>query len=169
VPPFLLRHIDKRRWDRVGEQIPWLPAGELPAAPLGDLKTTVQSVLSVWHIQEDRANLEDVVASLAANRDHSDKFDYTLFDMELLAEAGIRPMSTLGNSPNRVMNEQWHRDLVELTSSKLVQLARLISQGGNFDRVQEERVKELIAEAVNAGRIRKEALSEKLRLDIFGA
>lgn len=169
MPPFLLRQIDKRRWDWVDEEIPWLPAGELPAASLGDLKTTVQSDLSVWHIQEDRANLEDVVASLAANRDHSDKFDYTLFDMELLAVAGLHPTPTRGNSANRVMNEQWHRDLVELTSSKLVQLAHLISQHGTFDRVREERVKELIVEAVSAGRIGKEALSEKLRLAIFGA
>jgi hypothetical protein len=98
VPPFLLRRIDKRRWDWVGEEIPWLPAGELPAAPLTDLQTSIDSVLSVWQIQEDMSNLEEVVAAIAATRDTSDKFDYALFEMEFLAAAGIRPESTRGKS-----------------------------------------------------------------------
>jgi hypothetical protein len=169
VPPFLLRHIDKRRWDRVGEEIPWLPAGELPAAPLGDLKTTVDSVLSVWEIQEDRSNLEEVVAALAATRDTSDKYDYALFEMELLAVAGIRPESTRGNSADDTINDQWHRNLVELTSSKLVQLARSIYEHGSCERVPERRVNELICYAVEAGRIPRANLKENLRRGIFGA
>jgi hypothetical protein len=141
----------------------------LPAAPLGDLKTTVDSVLSVWQIQEDRSNLEEVVAAIAAKRESSDKFDYALFEIELLAAAGIRSESTPGNSADDTINDQWHRDLLELTSSKLVQLARSIYEHGSCERVPERRVNELISHAVEAGRIRRENLKENLRRGIFGA
>ena len=165
----LLRgNIDNRRWDWAEVGIPWLPAGEFPAAPLADLKTSLASSLSVWHIEDDRSNLDRVIAALAANRQHPEKFDYILIAEHLLADAGLQAQGTMGSSKDPEANNQWHRDLVELTSSKLVQLARLIYQHAVRDRVLEPRVKELVASAVNAGRIASATLPDQLRRAVLG-
>ncbi len=164
---FLLRVIDKRRWDWVEEDIQWLTPGDFPAAPLADLKTSVQSKLSVWHIADNLSNLESVIAAHAATRMNADKLDYTVFNEELLVGAGIRTESTPGNTPDSTVNARWHADLIELTSSKIVELARLIYQYGNHDRTPESRVKQLIAHAVEEGRIDNARLNDGLRSDVF--
>lgn len=163
----LLRGIDKRRWDWTEGDIPWLPAGEFPAAPLADLKTSVHSSLSVWHIQEDKSNLERVIAGLTATRQHLDKFDYILFDERVVADAGVRAQNTEGTSADPEANAQWHRDLAELTSSSLVILARSIHQHGEPNRVQEPVVKQLIARAVNVGQIDSTRLQDQLRREVL--
>ena len=57
--------IKKRNWDRI--PLPWLAENDLPADPIGDLKTSNNS-LSLWHIEEDESNLERVVLGLIVNR-----------------------------------------------------------------------------------------------------
>ena len=66
--PLFLRIIRKAKWYK-NEQVPWLPEGELQADTLTDLSTK-SNELSVWHIEDDRSNLEQVVTALAAGRDH---------------------------------------------------------------------------------------------------
>lgn len=163
----LLRKVDKRRWDWGDGDIPWLPAGEFPAAPLADLRASVESEISVWQVEEDKSNLMWVVAGLAATLNHLDKFDYTLFAMDLLGGVGIQANATRGESADARANEEWHRDLVELSSSKLVMLARLIHRHGELGRFLEGEVKDLIKQAVGAGRINKTKLKERLRGDVF--
>jgi len=164
----LLRgNIDNRRWDWAEGDIPWLPAGEFPAAPLADLRTSLTSSLSVWLIEDDRSNLERVVAALTATRDHLDKYDYILFDERLIGDAGVHAEDTGGRSLDGEANDRWHRDLVQLTSSHLVQLARLIHRHGQPDRVLEPRVKELITGAVRAGLINSARLKDQLRQDVL--
>lgn len=163
-----LRKVERRLWDWREEDIPWLPPNEFPAAPLGDLRTSADSKLSVWHIEEDRSNLALVVAAVAASRDHADKFDYVLFSEDILREVGIHAEVTRGTSRDSATNEQWHRDLTELTASKLVVLARLIGRYGTTDRFMENEVELLIREAIAAGRIDPGKLDPKLRERLFG-
>ena len=67
----------------------------MPADPLGDL-VTKENRLSVWQIDDDRSNLGDVIAALAASRDFLDTFDYALFNDELLAQARITRSRSAG-------------------------------------------------------------------------
>jgi hypothetical protein len=154
---------DKRRWDWTEGNIPWLPGGELPAAPLGDLKTSGSSSLSVWHIEGDRSNLTQVVAGLAARRVTTDKFDFALFPEDVLQDAQIQAKICQGDSADDAANRKWHRNLIELTASKLVRLARLIHQHGQVDRFLEQEVRDLIKEGVKNGRIDRKRLSDTLK------
>ena len=149
--------------------MPWLRAGDFPAAPLGDLRTSVASRLSVWHIEGDRSNLKEVVAALAATRDHADKFDFALFPEGVLQEAQIRAEVTRGDSLDLAANQKWHRDLVELSSAKLVRLAELIHLQGQIERLLENEVTELIREGVEAGQLDQRRLNDQLRIDVLGA
>ena len=164
----LLRKINKRRWDAVQEGIPWLPPGEFPAAPLADLSTTVECELSVWQVYDDRSNLEWVIAGNAANLDHPDKFDYLLFDPQVLDDLGIPLRVTAGGSVDPAANEEWHRDLVELRSGKIVALAKSLSERAEKARLLEPQVNEIIGRAIAARRFDKNRLRGKLRKAVLG-
>jgi hypothetical protein len=82
--PFFLRTIRKARWYNV-EGVSWLEKGDIQADPLADLNTKGNE-LSVWLVENDRSNLEQVVTALAATRTDISNLDYALLDVRLLPE-----------------------------------------------------------------------------------
>jgi hypothetical protein len=157
--PLLLRAIRKNRW-YTSDTIPWLPEGEIQADPLGDLATG-HNTLSVWQVEDDKSNLEQVITALAANRDTISNLDYALFDLDLLSTIGIRVEVNEGATPYERANH-WHRDLVELTATKLVKLAQVMLMNSNRERVLEKKILSLIKDAVQTGQIDKARLSQKI-------
>ena len=164
----LLIRVDKPRWDWNTDNSPWVPPGDIPAAPLTDLRTSANSELSIWYIENNRSNLARIVAALAGTRDHSDKFDFALFPEAVLTQAQIRSKDSLGNSADRDANSSWHRDLVELTASKLSTLVKLIREQGEIERRFEKQVIELIADGVKQGWIEAQRLKPSLRKAVLG-
>lgn len=165
----LLIRVDKPRWEWNSDDSPWIPPGDIPAAPLTDLRTSPNSELSVWYVEDNRTNLERIVAALAGTRDHCDKFDFALFPEVVLTQAQIQSKNSMGNSADRDANSSWHRDLVELTASKLSTLARLIREQGAIERRFEKQVIELIADGVKQGRIEALRLKPALRKNVLGS
>jgi hypothetical protein len=168
VVALLLRKIRKGRWYKE-HQPSWLCTDDIPADPLGDLVTR-ENRLSLWYIDDDKANLQDVVAAMAANADNVSNFDYALLDLEAVLSLGLKVASTEGGSPNKDANSRWHRDVIELSSSKLGQLAKLFYQKGQRGRVQERKVRKMILTSLDRGdKIDKSKLSSSmihsLRLD----
>jgi hypothetical protein len=164
----LLIRVDKPRWDWNTDDSPWIRPGDIPAAPLTDLRTSQNSELSVWYIENNRSNLARIVAALAGTRDHSDKFDFALFPEAVLTQAQIQSKDSLGNSADRDANSSWHRDLVELTASKLSTLVRLMREQGEIERRFEKQVIELIANGVKQGWIEAQRLKPSLRKAVLG-
>jgi hypothetical protein len=157
----LLRKIRKGRWYQQPKPS-WLCADDIPADPLGDLQTR-ENRLSVWHIDDDQANLRDVVAAMAANTDHISNLDYILVDLAAVSNMGLKVVATEGCSPNKDANKRWHRDVIELSSSKLGQLARLFYQKGQRGRVQERNVRNMILKILGEGdKIDKSKLSPSM-------
>jgi hypothetical protein len=58
MPLYLIR-ITKRNWERDEYDTSWLEPSEVPADVHRDLRVT-ESALSVWHIEDDKSNLEEV-------------------------------------------------------------------------------------------------------------
>jgi hypothetical protein len=56
-----------------------VPSGDIPAAPVTDFKTSLDSKISVWCVESDKSNLERIIAGMAATCQNPDKFDYVLF------------------------------------------------------------------------------------------
>ena len=156
--PFFLRKISIRRWD----SLPWLPTGDLQADSLKDLKTE-NNCLSVWWVEDDLSNLDQVVAALAANCDDVANFDYSLFDQNLISVDNIEAKRIKGASLDENANSSWHRDLAEMSGFKLVRLAKSIFTGSTKKRILEKQVLKLIAKAVASGNIDKASLKEKVK------
>jgi len=164
----LLRKAEKRRWDWAPETITWVTPGDIPAAPLADFNTSSESKISVWYVESDNSNLERIIAGIAAGRQTADKFDYVLFPEEVLSQAGLNAQEVPGQSKDKDANARWHRDLLEISASKLIKLVELVHREGKLDRASERDVIALIKQSVDAGLIEKRGLDETLSKRVFG-
>jgi hypothetical protein len=148
--PFLLRKIRKAKWYRT-EAVPWLPNDQLQADALVDLATKGNK-LSVYLVDDDHANLEQIVAALAANADYISDFDYALFNQNRLWDVDIKLESTQGDTPDSEVND-WHCDLIELSASSVIALANIILTDAMKKRFLSKRVFELLVSGVSSGQI----------------
>lgn len=153
--PLLLHTVRENRWYK-SEAAPWLAIGDVPADPLGDLKTT-QNCLSVWEVLDDRSNVERIVRAVAVGRHEIADMGYVLFDAALLPTIDIKTQTEKGTTPDEGANA-WHFNLVDLSGKKLVGLTRMILEGGESGTVLKKRLNEL----AEAG-IQQKELPEKLR------
>ena len=153
--PLLLRAIRKSRWNK--DNFPWLTQGDIQADLLGDLVTS-NNTLSVWLVQDDKSNLNEVITALASNRNTISNLDYTIFDISLLENINIRLEVNEGNTPHDKAN-RWHRDLIELTANNIVNLAESLLINSCIERVLEKKILNLIKDAVANGQIDKGKLN----------
>lgn len=165
--PFILRKIRKSRWYN-SERVLWLPAGEVQADALNDLQT-IGNELSVWLIEDNKSNLNQVITALAANTEHVSNFDYILFSQQLLSRTDISMKESKGVSPDDHANANWHRDLVELSVGKLADLARQIQRQGEKARILQKNVVNRIVEGVRSGRIEMTRLKPKVQVKMTAA
>ena len=148
--PLLLRKIRKNRW------FLYLLEGEIPADPLVDLATSANR-LSVWYIEADRSNLERVQVALASNGEYVSNFDYALFEDRLLEGLNVKISQTVGSTPDESANVEWHRDVEELSASKLAEIAKIV-----FHYFEKARVPEIeVAVKVRGGIKKKEKILDK--------
>lgn len=149
--PFLLRVIRKARW-LASPDIPWLARGSLQADAIVDLKTS-DNELSVWHIENDKSNLDQVVTAVASNRDQPSNLDYALLDASFLSKLGVTLEEAKGDTPVDRANSDWHRNMVKLTARKLVEFAELVAQHAAKERISEKRIRSLIQKAITVGAV----------------
>ena len=159
--PLLLRTIRKARW----YQVSWLPESESQADALLDL-TTLDNKLSVWHIEDNRSNLNRVVAALAAKRENIVNLDYVLFDLQAILDMNISLHSTKGDVPDDEVSNSWHRDLSDLSAKSIVDIARTLQKNGERVRKHHGEVKELIKEAVEYERVSNAKLKPSVQAKI---
>ena len=164
---FLLRKVNKSYWNR--DSLPdWLAPGDVPAVCLNDLKADGGNKLSMWAVEDDRSNLDAVIASLGANADDLDHFDYLLVDLERVSDRQIVTEKSSGYSPHAKANTLWHRDLVKLSAAKLVGLAIIMMDSVPTVRLLKSEMKVLLLAGISAGALdptrMKQKLLEKLRV-----
>lgn len=153
---------NKRRWDWSSSDFSWLPPGETPAAPFGDLAPSTASALSVWLLEDDESNLDRIVAVLAAGRQHVDKFDYALIDERALGKLGIQIEAKAEPCADDEASARWHRNIVRLTSADLNALVRLIHSRGQVKRLLKPQVEAILTDAVASGRLDLSRIEKRL-------
>lgn len=163
----LFRKIEKSRWNWGDKKLAWLKNEEIPAAPLSDFRASPTSQISVWKIEDNKTNLERIVAAIAARLQHLDKFDYVMFSENMVEGVGIQIRKSSGQSADPDADKQWHLDLVEISATKLISLTQLIDKDGLMDRRDEQEVEKLIRNGVNEGRIEKKRINKDLRSSLF--
>ena len=160
--PFLLRSLKKEKWNRE-ERPNWLRDNEVPKESVRDLISQDSgNNLSVWLINDDSSNLEEVILGMLSNRDHVEKLDYVLIDLEACSNLDIKILISEGKTPYKRANS-WHRDLIELSGCKLVEIARAIYYKCERRRIKPSRVRKTLIDALDTGEIKKSRLSGKMK------
>jgi len=160
MPLFLMKIKRELTWSRE-EYAAWLAPDSVPADVAQDFRVK-GGKLSVWHIEDDRSNLDQVVTALAANQSGLDPIDYGLFRQGLIADCGIQVVPTLGDTPMPNANG-WHRDMVNLTVDSLSTVCKAIFDTIETDRREEDEVSELISGAVQLQEISSQALNRGIK------
>lgn len=154
--PLVLRKISKSRWyiDK-----PWLQLHDLKADATKDLAAT-DGKLSIYLVEETNSStLDRVIAALGANVDRPDKFDFALIDLQLLMELGFETKDTPGVTPDNEVNS-WHREMVNLSITKIMRLAFLIRDQAKRDRISQPEVVELVKNGIAAGHLDRNRMKE---------
>ncbi len=157
----LLRKTRKSKWYK-NLDVPWLPEGELQADALGEL-ITKNNELSFWHIEDNESNLDQVLIALLTTIDAPSNIDIALIDSNLVSEIGIKIESTKGDTKISYVNNNWHRNLIELTANKLMKLAQFIMQDDHIRRFYEDEALSLAQKAIDAGTIKKTMFKEQVQ------
>ena len=134
--PTFLRIVQKSRWHPKPEWNGW-GHDDLQGDALLDLQTK-GNALSVFSVDEG-AEIDRIVSALAATRQYLSNLDYVVFDDVSLMSSGIAFIHTDGATPDKEVNDV-HYDLVDLTISKLVQVARIVSKC-NRQRITKSTIK----------------------------
>ena len=158
--PLLLRIIRKSKWYKHPE-VKWLGDDELQADALADIATSNNS-LSVWEIADNRTNLDPVIAALAAMRGTTANVDFALLTLTAVQKKSIQITETTGTTFDEQVNTL-HRELTELSAAKLLALAQIIQHLPKRERLKEPDVIGLIQAAVDAGRIKRDLLSQSIK------
>ena len=162
---FLVRKITQAKWKTNSE----LSAGEISAdAVTGDLRTRKNS-LSFWQCRtETKGDLEHAALALAAAADHVDTLDIVwLTDDELRIDGQILH-NTQGRTPVQELVEL-HVDVCRLDCVRLEKVARRVSTAIEEDRslrLTKARVRKLLVEAVEQGRVELTNLQESIQAEV---
>src|SRR4051812_20232399 len=124
--PLAVRKIAAGKWKTADYS--WVPPGSLQGDVLGDLKTG-KGRLSLWEVRDDKANLDDVIVALTSAQERLDHFDYIIFDRAVIAGLGFSTTNSPGSTPFKPA-QSMHFDVLDLTTSKLSDLAFAISKAG---------------------------------------
>ena len=164
---FLARKITRAKWATTED----LSVGEIPAdAVTVDLRTQENS-LSFWRCPTDSdGDVEEVALAIAAAGERVDRLDIVWLADEELQNDGHVLKNTEGRTPLTDMAAM-HVDVSRLDYVRLGKVARQVDAALERDRhrrLTKARVRSLIKEAVEQGRIDSSTLHEKLRVEVAG-
>ena len=155
----LVRKINKAKW----MQNDIRSAEDVSAdAITNDLKTQ-GNTLSAWQVAEE--TIADAVLAIVASHQQLDTIDVVFLDPSSLESNGIMLQSTLGNTPVKNLIDQ-HIDICDLTYRTLGTVAEQIAlalKEGKVVRYTKGKIKNLLKDAIDQGRLQMNDLNESLR------
>lgn len=133
-----------------------------------DLRTP-GNALSFWQCPTDTvSDVEEAALAIAVAGERVDRLDIVWFDDQELQDEGQTLRNSEGRTPVTHM-AALHVEVFLLDYVRLGSVARRVVaaiEANRCHRLTRERVKKLIAEAVEQGRIDLDALSEKVRAEV---
>lgn len=161
----LARKISRAKW----EPIEYLAENEIRADAIsGGCLRTSGDTLSWWRCTGDERDVAEVALAIVAgpNIEKFQKFDVVVLPAAILAQAGLVFESKDGETAVRDLRSR-HLDLVKLDVERLSLvakvLARRIRSNGGVVLFSRAKLIRLVEEAIQAGRLDPNALTEKLR------
>lgn len=147
--PKLMRAILSKRnkwaWDE--PPLSWLDDGDIPAGPLLHIIPDDHKI-SVYEVHGDQARINKVAAAISAGKEKLDAVEYIVIEEADIVDVGIEiDDRELGETYDPEVN-QWHRDLTNISATKLVALGRRILPKTISDWVLEKTVNEVFSETI---------------------
>ncbi len=143
----------------------WLSDWECRGDALKSLRSTGCS-LSIFRLEEDSPDqLERMLAAFAAQREEADRLDFAILDESDFIELGLSLTDAPGETPDSVVNS-WHRNIVELSASRIQRLATCLQSQATFCRKREKDVLRLVKRGLEAGHIAEGMVRPKILLKI---
>ena len=143
----LLRRIKYERWYQALQSV----TQPLPADPLSDLCTEGND-LSLWAVQEDQSNLNQVITAMAAQAGTVRNIDVVLIQARQL-EPHWEIDEAEGRTP-LAPAKAYHRNVVGLAAVDMPRIAELIRQHGDFQEFSDHDVRNLIVSCIDDGTLR---------------
>lgn len=159
---YLVRKITRAKWD-VSDEV-----GPINADAITQCLKTKDNTLSFWRIDSE-ANVADGVLAIAASNDNLDKIDVVILDESLLQGKSIFIDVTPGKTACVDLVDT-HRDLAKLSVFDLAVVSDAIAEqirSGNTQRFTLTKLRALILEAIGAGRINVESLSDGVKRKVL--
>ncbi len=147
-----------------------LAAGEVPAdAVTADLRTT-ENALSFWRCGEGtEVEVEEAALAIASAGGRLDRLDVIWLSDEALAHDNQSMKNTDGRTPVRALAKQ-HVDVHRLDYIRLGKVAGRVTdaiQDGKHRRLTKKRVTNIVAAAVEQGRVALADLEEKVQAEVL--
>ncbi|RXK57758.1 hypothetical protein ESA94_19760 [Lacibacter luteus] len=158
--PFLVRKINRAKWF----QLDITKSDEVSADAITNCLKTTRNTLSVWHI-ESEDDLDNAALAIVANQEHLDTIDVVILDENSLQKYSLDVVVSPGETPvSSLINA--HRDIAELTFTKLGQVKEHIIERIRHDKLKRYTVaslKKILLDAIAKGILQKNDLKETLR------
>ncbi len=139
----------------------WLGDFECRGDALKSLRSKDCSLSIFWLEEDSPDHLERMLAAFAAQRQEADQLDFAILDESDFVELGLSLVAAPGETPDPVVNS-WHRNIVELSASRIQQLATCLQSQAIFCRKREKEVLRLIKKALEAGHIAEPMIKPKI-------
>ena len=160
----LIRKINKSKWF----QIDIKNDDDVSADAITNCLKTTKNTLSVWSIEIEE-DIETAILAIASNLDHIETIDVVILNDEKLQEYGIKIITSMGNTPIDSLKEI-HRDLAELTFSKLGQIKDHIVERIRNDKIKrftKRDLKKILKNAIEKGFLELDDLNDSVRNKII--
>jgi hypothetical protein len=175
VLEYLARKINRNKWHAISHD----GLTDIQADAITGCLRTQSNELSVWQCDTTRSDVSEIVLALTLvdSKSRIDKMYIVLLDKNHIESDGINLKTTSGNTLVEDLKPR-HRDITDLTMTKLCILAKLVStQVENYDGQEsavtsclhsftKTQVANIIRNAINSGRVNKDQLSESIQKDI---
>lgn len=166
---YVARKISRAKWDPRRNIEQGLEADDISSdAVTADLRTH-DSTLSFWRCPTGSTNeIDDVALAIASANDRISKLDVVWISEKKLMDSNLSIRNSPGDTPLRDLVDN-HIDIEKLDISRLGIVAKIVSdeiKNGNIRRFGFGKVKNMLRDACNAGRISVSSLPEGISKEI---
>lgn len=163
--PKVLRVIKSRQWAPYKNNQSWIPFEKIPADIVADFNTK-NNKLSVWFIADDLSDLGRAIAAIAANRSELANFDFALANADYLNDNSHRIEEELGELKHDEEICKLHRNIVDLTGAKLINLASIFFDSFQIKFLLPIQVFVHIKTSIEGGFLKYEKLNRGIKKDL---
>ncbi len=150
----MLKYLRAPFWDMTlyrQTEYQWLPKDDFPLELIvNDCRTPKRPELSIFKLDDNRANLDRILAAYSVIRRENEGIGYIIFDDNIPGNCQITISSDKGTTADPMVNDL-HRNLKALTNLRTAKLVNSVVMTGTVGSLSDEDLKDLVIDVHNRG------------------